>query len=164
MNRRHFVQQGVLAASVAGGVAEAAERPPAGLFAGVRVRISRPTDRLDELVKFYADALGLPVLLRFNGEGYTGVLLGIPDDRIHLELTHAAHGSPSPVPTKDNLLVLYLEDQAKYEQALERMKSHGHAPVVPANPYWSRGRSETFEDPDGWRVVLYHGKPIGGGY
>jgi hypothetical protein len=36
------------------------------------------------------------------------------------------------------------------------MKDHDYQPVEPENPYWT-GTSHTFEDPDGWRVVLYYG-------
>ena len=39
---------------------------------------------------------------------------------------------------------------AKLSKALER---RGHARVRPANPYWI-DKSVTFEDPDGWHVVL----------
>jgi hypothetical protein len=34
-----------------------------------------------------------------------------------------------------------------------RLEALGHRPVEPENPYW-RDKSVTFEDPDGWRVVL----------
>jgi len=133
-------------------------------FTGTRVRIARPTDRLDDVVQFYAGALGLPVLRRFHTGGYSGVLLGLPETQVHLEFTHEENGSPCPAPTQDNLLVIYFDDHGKYSQVLEQVKSHGHAPVTPLNPYWAEGRSETFQDPDGWRVVLYHGTPVGGGY
>jgi hypothetical protein len=36
---------------------------------------------------------------------------------------------------------------------LARAAALGYSPVEPENPYWS-GKSVTFEDPDGWRVVL----------
>jgi hypothetical protein len=35
------------------------------------------------------------------------------------------------------------------------LKRDGHEPVEPENPYWAKNRL-TFEDPDGWRVVLMH--------
>lgn len=166
MDRRLFLQKGALTSlTTATPFVPSDPSPRGGPFVGVRVRVSRPTDKLEEVATFYRDAIGLPELGRFGPhEGYTGILLGIPDDHIHLEFTHADQGSPCPAPTKDNLLVLYFDDQTRYTQVLERIKWHGHVPVEPANPYWSRGRSVTFEDPDGWRVVLYHGRPIGAGY
>ena len=44
-----------------------------------QIRIARPTDRLDEVVAFYRDGLGLPELYRFAGhDGYDGVMIGLP--------------------------------------------------------------------------------------
>jgi catechol 2,3-dioxygenase-like lactoylglutathione lyase family enzyme len=106
---------------------------------------------------FYQEALGLPVLERFEGHaGYSGVMLAIPGTQVHLEFTHADEGSPCPAPTRDNLLVLYFADHSSYLSALQRMEARGHSPVEPENPYWV-DKSYTFEDPDGWRVVLYDG-------
>src|SRR5438034_11838219 len=68
------------------------------------VRVARPTDQLDEVVRFYTDGLGLPELGRFAGHaGYTGVLLGLPGVEYHLEFTQHDQGSPGPAPTRDNL-------------------------------------------------------------
>jgi catechol 2,3-dioxygenase-like lactoylglutathione lyase family enzyme len=127
----------------------------------VQVRVARPTDKLDEVVMFYRNALGLPVIGQFQGHaGYSGVMLEIPGTQMHLEFTHADHGSPCPAPTRDNLLVLYFVDHLSYLKALNRMQLNGHSPLDPENPYWL-DRSHTFEDPDGWRVVLYDGAPFG---
>jgi catechol 2,3-dioxygenase-like lactoylglutathione lyase family enzyme len=129
---------------------------------GLQIRIARPTDTLDAVVMFYRDAVGLPVIRHFEGHaGYAGVMLGVPNTRCHLEFTHADAGSPCPAPSKDNLLVFYLPNSERYLSALQRMTHHGHSPVEPDNPYW-KGKSQTFEDPDGWRVVLYNGDPFPG--
>jgi catechol 2,3-dioxygenase-like lactoylglutathione lyase family enzyme len=117
------------------------------------VRFARPTDRLPELLRFYEEGLGLRRVDSFEDHaGYSGVLLGLPDDEVHLELTTHAEGSPGPAPTRDNLLVLYLRDRAVIAAAEARLRALGHEPVEPENPYWARDL--TFEDPDGWRVVL----------
>ena len=79
-------------------------------------------------------------------------MLGLPDEEVHLELTTHAEGSPGAAPTRDNLLVLYMTDRAAIAQIESRMRALGHEPVEPENPYW--GDDPTFEDPDGWRVVL----------
>jgi catechol 2,3-dioxygenase-like lactoylglutathione lyase family enzyme len=119
-----------------------------------QVRIARPTDRLEAVVAFYRDALGLPELTRFtNHDGYDGVMLGLPGKTCHLEFTQHAHGSPCPAPSADNLLVLYIPDTTQLARLRARLEQHGHAPVEPENPYWLHN-SVTFEDPDGWRVVL----------
>jgi len=136
----------------------------AGLaFAGAtvaQVRIARPTDQLEKVVAFYRDGLGLREIDRFQGhDGYDGVMLGLPGRTYHLEFTQSAAGSPYPAPTDDNLLVLYIPDAADYEHLCARLARLGYPSVEPANPYW-RGKSTTFEDPDGWRVVLCHGSGI----
>lgn len=123
-------------------------------FPVVQVRIARPTDRLAEVVRFYRDALGLEQLGSFEGHaGYDGVMLGLPGRDYHLEFTRHAAGSPCPAPSKDNLLVLYVEDGEAIGRMVARLRAHGHEPVPPENPYWL-ARGVTFEDPDGWRVVL----------
>jgi catechol 2,3-dioxygenase-like lactoylglutathione lyase family enzyme len=120
----------------------------------VQVRVARPTDRLDEVVRFYRDGLGLKQIGSFEGHaGYSGVMLGIPGRDYHLEFTHHEEGSPCPAPTKDNLLVFYIPDREAVERFTARLAGLGHTPVEPENPYWKNG-GVTFEDPDGWRVVL----------
>jgi catechol 2,3-dioxygenase-like lactoylglutathione lyase family enzyme len=131
-------------------------------FPVVQVRVARPTDRLEEVVRFYRDGLGLRVLGSFeNHAGYDGVMLGLPGARYHLEFTRRAGGSPCPAPTKDNLLVLYLEDRAAVLRGVERLRALGCEPVEPENPYWA-AKGFTFEDPDGWRVVLMNTAGIKG--
>ena len=120
----------------------------------LRVRFARPTDRLDEVVAFYRDGLGLPELGRFEGHsGYDGVMLGLPGSDVHLEFTSHADGSPCPAPSVDNLLVLYVES----EQAAEIVVGPARRPRLPGRrarePVLGR-RSITIADPDGWRVVL----------
>jgi catechol 2,3-dioxygenase-like lactoylglutathione lyase family enzyme len=126
---------------------------PAGLPV-LRVRIARPTDRLDEVVEFYRDGLGLPELGRFEAhDGYDGVLLGLPGSDYHLEFTSHAYGSPCPAPSADNLLVLYVESEPVATEIAGKLADLGYPDVEPENPYWD-GRSITLADPDGWRVVL----------
>jgi len=125
-----------------------------GDVAVAQVRIARPTDRLDAVVGFYRDAIGLPELYRFtNHSGYDGVMLGLPGRCYHLEFTHHRDGSPCPAPSLDNLLVLYVPRDDDFERMSNRLIALGHQPVTPENPYWI-DKSLTFEDPDGWRVVL----------
>ena len=116
----------------------------------MQVRVARHTNRLEELVAFYRDGLGLPEIGRFTGhDGYDGVFLAIPGTEAHLELTSgAAHDAPAPHP--ETLLVLYLGS----EQAVARIRERvGAGEVEAANPYW-RSHGVTIADPDGFRVVL----------
>ena len=117
-------------------------------------RVARPTDRLDACVKFYTDGLGFVVLGSFRDhEGFDGVMLGIAGAPYHLELTHARGHVVGRAPTQDHLVVLYLPERDVFDASVERMKRAGYAPVTSFNPYWER-RGVTFEDPDGYRVVL----------
>jgi catechol 2,3-dioxygenase-like lactoylglutathione lyase family enzyme len=120
----------------------------------VQVRTARPTDRLDEVVAFYRDGLGLQEVASFQGhEGYDGVMLGLPGREYHLEFTRHVCGSPCRAPSNDNLLVLYIPDRPAIDRIVGRLGAMGYHPVPPENPYWS-GRGVTIPDPDGWRVVL----------
>ena len=123
-------------------------------IAVAQIRIARPTDRLEAVAAFYRDGLGLPELSRFaRHEGYDGVMLGLPGRTHHLEFTRHAGGSPCPAPSRDNLIVFYVPDAAHLVRARDRLERLGHRPVAPENPYW-RDKGVTFEDPDGWRIVL----------
>jgi catechol 2,3-dioxygenase-like lactoylglutathione lyase family enzyme len=129
-------------------------------LAVAQVRIARPTDRLQEVERFYSTHLGLPVIYRFeNHADYDGVMLGLPGTDYHLEFTSYADGSPCPAPSSDNLLVLYFHGEARMYDAVERLAAAGHEPVEAENPYWAGVGALTFEDPDGWRVTLVP-KPV----
>jgi catechol 2,3-dioxygenase-like lactoylglutathione lyase family enzyme len=116
----------------------------------MQLRVARHTERLDELVAFYRDGIGLPELGSFHDhDGYDGVFLDLPGTGAHLELTTGgAHGAPEPHP--ESLLVLYLGGEEAVEAVAARLDAE---PVEPANPYWAQ-HGLTFEDPDGFRVVL----------
>jgi catechol 2,3-dioxygenase-like lactoylglutathione lyase family enzyme len=120
-----------------------------------QVRMARPTDQLDEVARFYHDGLGLLELCRFDGhDGYSGVMFGLPGGEYHLEFTHHVDGSPCPAPTEENLLVLYFGSQDEVDDVAGRLTRHAGHPVEAENPFWPRNGGVTFEDPDGWRVVL----------
>lgn len=119
----------------------------------MQVRFARHTSRLEELVRFYRDGLGLRELGRFEDhDGYDGVFLDVPGTGAHLEFTRGG-GQPPPVPHDETLLVLYLGDDNAVAEACARA---GVQPVEPANPYW-REHGVTVVDPDGFRVVLVAG-------
>lgn len=120
----------------------------------VQVRFARPTDKLDEVVKFYTRGLGLNIVGSFQDhDGYSGYMLGLPGRELHLEFTQHEDGSPCPAPSRDNLLVLYVPDREAVRRVVNRLRQGGYDPVDPENLYWAE-KGVTFEDPDGWRVVL----------
>jgi catechol 2,3-dioxygenase-like lactoylglutathione lyase family enzyme len=116
----------------------------------MQLRVARHTERLEEVVRFYRDGIGLTEIGGFRGhDGYDGVFLAVPGSGAHLELTAGGvHGAPAPHP--ESLLVLYLRDEEAVQTIASRLDGD---PVPPANPYWAE-HGVTFEDPDGFRVVL----------
>jgi GNAT superfamily N-acetyltransferase/catechol 2,3-dioxygenase-like lactoylglutathione lyase family enzyme len=119
-------------------------------LAATQLRVARHTERLDELVGFYRDGLGLVEVGSFQGHrGYDGVFLAVPGTEAHLELTTGgSHGAPEPHP--ESLLVLYLGDDEAVDAVAARLQTD---PAIPANPYWAE-HATTFADPDGFHVVL----------
>ncbi len=118
------------------------------------LRVARPTDNLEAVIRFYRDGLGLTVLYRFaDHDGFDGVMLGRSGAPYHLEFTRAHGHSAGRAPTRDNLLVFYIPGDAEWEAAVQSMRDAGFHSVTSFNPYWDRN-GVTFEDPDGYRVVL----------
>jgi catechol 2,3-dioxygenase-like lactoylglutathione lyase family enzyme len=116
----------------------------------MELRVARHTQQLDELVRFYRDGLGVQEVGGFRDHGdYSGVFLAIPGTHAHLELTTGGEHA-APVPHPESLLVFYLGDDDAVSAATARL---GVEPVIAANPYWNE-HGVTFEDPDGFRVVL----------
>jgi catechol 2,3-dioxygenase-like lactoylglutathione lyase family enzyme len=118
------------------------------------LRIARPTDDLEALLSFYRDGLGLSLLLRFEDhDGFDGMMLGQEGAPYHFEFTRAKGHVAGRAPTQDNLLVFYLPDGGEWKAAVQRMQHAGFGPVASFNPYWDC-EGMTFEDPDGYRIVL----------
>ena len=118
------------------------------------LRVARPTDDLEALLPFYVDGLGFEILFRFdNHAGFDGVMLGQAGSPYHLEFTHHRGHRVGRAPSQDHLLVFYLPDPDAYGAAVDRMAKAGIAPVAAYNPYWD-AHGCTFEDSDGYRVVL----------
>ena len=116
----------------------------------MQLRVARHTERLDEVVGFYRDGIGLIEIGGFRDhDGYDGVFLAVPGTGAHLELTAGGgHGAPAPHP--ESLLVFYLGDDEAVQAVAARL---GVDSTPSANPYWAE-HGMTFQDPDGFRVVL----------
>jgi hypothetical protein len=107
----------------------------------MQLRVARHIQRLDQVVRFYRDGIGLTEIGGFRGhDGYDGVFLEVPGSGAHLELT-AGGGHGAPEPHAESLQVLYLGDTELVRQATARL---GVDPVPPANPYWAE-HGVTFE-------------------
>ena len=128
--------------------------PSTSLKPGTHLRIARATDNLDEVVRFYRDGLGLEVLDSFEDhDGFDGIMLGRKGLGYHLEFTRKRGHVAGRSPTQDNLLVFYLPDPDGWRRAVDRMRLQGYEPVASFNRYWDV-EGATFEDADGYRVVL----------
>ena len=120
----------------------------------IHIRIARPTDNMHEVIRFYRDGFGLKELGSFEDHsGFDGTMLGTPGGSYHLEFTHHRGSVAPPAPTQENLLVFYLPVRPEWQEAVDRMLANGYMPVESFNPYWEVN-GKTFEDPDGYRVVL----------
>ncbi|MBT8461413.1 MAG: VOC family protein [Gemmatimonadetes bacterium] len=118
------------------------------------LRVARPTGDLEAVARMYREGFGFEELGSFRDhDGFDGIMLGHPGHPYHLELTHEP-GSTTPVrPAPDQLLVFYLPDRAEWDATCHRVAEACFKAVPSHNPYWDvRGR--TFEDSDGYRVVL----------
>jgi len=119
----------------------------------MQVRVARQTAKLDDVVAFYRDGLGLPEIDRFvDHDGFRGVMLDLPGTGTHLEFTATTHTVP-PAPHVEDLLVLYLGSQQEVDRRIAQAGAHS---VPSANPYWDKV-GVTITDPDGFRVVLVAG-------
>lgn len=117
------------------------------------LRIARPTDRLAAVTEFYRKGLGFVDLGHFEDhDGFDGVMLGHASTGYHLEFTSKSGHQVGNAPTQDNLMVFYLPDEIEWQEAVNRMETCAK-PVPSFNPYWDKS-GRTYEDPDGYRVVI----------
>lgn len=120
----------------------------------VIMRVARPTDNLAQISQMYEQGLGFTVLAQFNDhDGFDGVILGHPQHPYHLEFTHHRGSKVGRAPSKEHLLAFYLPDGETWQTACDALIQAGFRPVPSYNPYWDRA-GKTFEDIDGYRVVL----------
>jgi len=119
-----------------------------------KLRVARPTDNLQAIANMYKDGLGFDVLSHFEDhEGFDGVMLGNPEMPYHFEFTHHRGYEAGRAPTQDNLVVFYIPDENQWKEQCQKITEAGFKLVKSYNPYWDRN-GKTFEDLDGYRVVL----------
>ncbi|UYK17207.1 VOC family protein [Yersinia enterocolitica] len=118
------------------------------------MRVARPTDNIKLISEMYCRGLGFSELGSFaDHQGFDGVILGHPHHAYHLEFTHHRGVQVRRAPTSDNLLVFYLPDEKQWHSQCQQMCAAGFCQVASYNPYWDVS-GKTFEDIDGYRVVL----------
>lgn len=129
-----------------------------GIHGTHHLRIARPALDLDRSERFYADGLGLTVLLRVSKTPGTAehdlLMVGPRGGHWHLEITANGPEPITPTPTVEDLLVFYLGDaDPTAEKLAARLVANGGTRVPSHNPYWD-SNGVTVRDPDGYRVVL----------
>ena len=118
------------------------------------LRVARPTDNLEKIASLYEKGLGYIRLSEFSDhDGFDGIIIGKPGHPYHLEFTTHNSTIAGKAPTKDNLLVFYLPNSDEWKLQCDKMIEAGFRSVESYNPYWDKN-GKTFEDPDGYRVVL----------
>jgi catechol 2,3-dioxygenase-like lactoylglutathione lyase family enzyme len=90
------------------------------------LRVARPTDNLEALLRFYEQGLGFGVLYRFEDhDGFDGVMLGRAGAPYHFEFTAKRGHAVGRAPTPDNLLVFYLPETDAWKAAVQRLRDAG---------------------------------------
>ncbi|AOM40592.1 VOC family protein [Xenorhabdus hominickii] len=130
------------------------------MISSTSLRIARPTDNLTIITNMYCKGLNFTILGEFkNHENFDGIMLGHPNHSWHLEFTHHHNTHVGKAPTQDNLLVFYIEDKFEWQEQIKKMQEAGFILVSSYNPYWDKN-GKTFEDIDGYRVVLQNNASI----
>ena len=118
------------------------------------LRVARPTDKLEDITAMYISGLGFQLLGSFKDHnGFDGSIIGHPNHAYHLEFTHHSGAVVGCAPTQDNLLVFYIADHSAWLESCKKMRAAGFIGVQSYNSYWDV-TGKTFEDLDGYRVVL----------
>jgi catechol 2,3-dioxygenase-like lactoylglutathione lyase family enzyme len=122
------------------------------------LRIARPVSDLARTKEMYCRGLGLRVIGSFEDhQGFDGLMLGMPGAEYHFEFTRSRHHPVRPTPTSEDLAVFYIPAHAEWRATCASMLAAGFKQVTAVNPYWEvNGR--TYEDGDGYRVVLEQGE------
>ena len=124
----------------------------------MHLRVARATNNLQAITAMYTQGLAFEELGSFGGhDGIDGVMLGHADSGYHLEFTFEKGVEAPRSPGPETLLVFYLPDAERWDAACKRMSGAGFQEVPSSNPYWERS-GRTFEDPEGYRVVLQNAR------
>ena len=86
-------------------------------------------------------------------------MLGLPGEGYHLELITHTDGVDGRAPTRDNLLVFYIDDQAAIDALVERLAEHGHHPVAAGKPVLGERRCQLRGPGRVGRGVHEHDRP-----
>lgn len=118
------------------------------------LRVARPVSDLARTEDMYRRGLDLRMIGRFEDhDGFDGVMLAPAGSSYHFEFTRSRVHGVDPAPTVEDLIVLYIPAEDEWRARCADMLAAGFRRVESFNPYWDR-RGRTYEDGDGYRVVL----------
>jgi len=124
------------------------------------LRVVRPTDNLECITNMYRDGLGFELLNEFQGhDGINGSIMGHKNHPYHFAFTEHVGVKVGPAPTKDNLLVFYIPNKSEWVKCCENMLKADFKRVDSYNVYWNE-LGKTFEDIDGYRIVLQNDESV----
>ena len=119
----------------------------------VRARVARPAADLASAAQFYEELVGLSRVTSFAGhDGFDGVVLALGPG-IELELVRGPDGFPSPSPTHEDLLVLWL-GAAEFQATRKRLAAAGVMVFAHPNPFWAGTGAVAYTDPEGYVLVV----------
>jgi catechol 2,3-dioxygenase-like lactoylglutathione lyase family enzyme len=122
----------------------------------LHLRIARPVTDVQRSTDMYCRGLAMHILASFRDhDGFDGIMVGVAKAGYHFEFTRSRRHPITPSPTPEDLLVFYFPSQSEWDLACERMDAAGFQRVGSFNPYWN-ARGRTYQDADGYRVVLQH--------
>lgn len=143
-----------MGSSCCGGYSEVATLNTLQSAMSIHLRIARPVRDLRHAVAQYKQGLGLEELASFaDHDGFDGAMLGFRGADFHFEFTVCRAHPVAPRPTPEDLFVFYVPDDSAWTERCEALRGAGFQEVESFNPYWSQ-QGRTFEDPDGYRVVI----------
>ena len=126
-----------------------------------KLRLSRQTKDIELLLPFYRDGLGFEVLDRSeNVDGMDTVLLGHKDWPYQFEFAQIRGADTAPrAPSSEHYRVFFIEEDEQWAALLAAMFQAGGPQVTPQIQYVNgKWPFVAYEDADGYRVVLVHGK------
>ena len=119
----------------------------------MKLRVSRHTNQLNTIKKFYIDVLGFEFLGDFhNHDNYNGIFLTKGNSQWHLEFTES-NIEANHVFDEDDIMVLYVESKNEMALIEKQLKAKGIKKIKAQNPYWNRN-GIMIQDPDGYRIIF----------
>ena len=121
----------------------------------MELRVARHTNRIEEIIDFYTNILGLEILGNFeNHNNYNGVFIGKQNKDWHLEFTTTSE-EVYHFPDEDDCLVFYPKTNLEYDEIKSQLNSFKIEAIEPKNPYW-KNNGISIKDPDGFFVIISH--------